>query len=60
MPTEKVQNLLGSEDWLGKLVFYYYGPDDKPAVYTVPFFENPSITESQSSNYATYNPLDRD
>lgn len=59
MPVEKVQNLLGNEDWVGKLVFYYYGKDGTPKIYNLPFFENPTISESQEANYASYGPIGR-
>ena len=59
MPTEKIQNQLGNEDWIGKLVFHYYGQEDIPKIYTLPFFENPTISESQEATYSTYNPIGR-
>jgi len=59
MPVDKIQNPLGNEDWVGKLTFFYYGQDSKPATYTLPFFENPSIVESGAGNYGTLNPIGR-
>ena len=56
---DKIRNMLGREDWIGHLDFYYYGSESEPQVYTMPFFENPTITESQSANYQEYNPIGR-
>lgn len=56
---DKITNMLGREDWIGHLDFYYYGSESEPLAYTMPFFENPTITESQSANYQEYNPIGR-
>ena len=55
----KVDNQL---DQLARLVFYFPnpdGPEAAPFVRTCPFFENPTIKESRSSNLVKYQPIGR-
>lgn len=50
----RVDSLLGNEDWVGKLtLFYYEGPTD-PKTRIIPFYENPTIVESQNPRYMNY------
>jgi hypothetical protein len=50
----RVDSLLGREDWVGKLTLNYYeGPGD-PRTRTIPFYENPTIVESQNPRYMNY------
>jgi len=42
-----------------KLIFEYPSETGENTIVFLPFFENPNITESQSANYAEYNPIAR-
>jgi len=55
---QKIRPVLGKENWIGKIVLQYYEGDD-PIHRTVPFYENASIQESQSSRLAKYSPIGR-
>jgi len=39
-------------------IVFHYGGDPEPLIF-LPFYENPTITETQSANYAEYNPIGR-
>lgn len=54
----RVDPHLGDPNWVGKLSLRYF---DKENVYTkiIPFFENPTIKESQTPRYANYAPIGR-
>ena len=41
----------------GRIEFHY--PNKQGTIVFVPFYENPEIKESQSANYADYNPIGR-
>ena len=49
----RVDSHLGDENWKGKIVLRYPSKDVFHTK-TIPFFENPEITESQSPRYANY------
>ena len=54
----KIDSHLGDSDWVGKLVLRYYtGGAWQQRV--IPFFENPSIVESQNPRYMNYAPIAR-
>jgi hypothetical protein len=42
-----------------KLIFEYPSEDGETTTVFLPFYENPTITETQSANYAEYNPIGR-
>ena len=42
-----------------KLIFEYPSEGGENTVVFLPFYENPTITETQSANYAEYNPVGR-
>ena len=42
-----------------KLIFEYPSTDGENTIVFLPFYENPDISESQSGNYAEYNPVGR-
>lgn len=42
-----------------KLIFEYPSEDGDVTTVFLPFYENPNISESQSANYAEYNPIGR-
>jgi len=55
----RVDSLLGNEDWLGKLTLHYFTGDSVPVARVIPFFENPTIIESQNPRYMNYAPVGR-
>lgn len=55
----KVRPLLGNTEWVGKLDLKYYEGSDSPKTRTIPFYETPYISESQSARLITYSPVGR-
>jgi len=52
--TVRVDSHLGDENWVGKLTLQYWESDIFPSVRVIPFFENPTIIESQNPRYMNY------
>ena len=50
----RVDSHLGDINWKGKLTIVYPSKDEDVQVKTIPFFENPEITEAQTPRYANY------
>lgn len=57
--TNRVAPVLGNPDWVGKLVFHYHDGTDVPKTKTIPFYENPTIRESQSARIGEFSPIGR-
>tara|TARA_R100001594_G_scaffold44112_2_gene76393 strand:- start:1886 stop:3109 length:1224 start_codon:yes stop_codon:yes gene_type:complete len=55
----KLDSHLGDVDWKGKLTIVYPSDGDVSQRKTIPFFENPEITESQTPRYANYSVVGR-
>ena len=50
----RVDSLLGDAKWKGKLTLNYYEGPDTPRTRVIPFYENPTIVESQNPRYMNY------
>ena len=50
----RVDSLLGNARWKGKLTLNYYEGPDTPRTRVIPFYENPTIVESQNPRYMNY------
>jgi len=57
--SDRVGPILGDPNWVGKLSLHYYDGTSNMLRKTIPFYENPTIRESQESRISRFGPIGR-
>jgi hypothetical protein len=55
----RIGPILGDPDWVGKLVLVYFDGTGANLKKTIPFYENPTIRESQEARISRFGPIGR-
>ena len=55
----RVGPILGDPNWVGKLALHYYNGTSNILRKTIPFYENPTIRESQDARISRFGPIGR-